>query len=106
MTSFLDDASGSRGIPAEFNIREGHPGQEIPHFAETHDSDLIVLASHGLTGIDRFLLGNTAERVIAGAHCPVLVVKPQGRSLLFSPYDPTPRASLSIPGWGHETANR
>ena len=82
LSSFFEEVAGRRGIPAGCNIREGHPGREIPRFAESQGCDLIVMASLGITGIDRFLLGSTAERVIGGAHCPVLVVRPSGRSLL------------------------
>jgi nucleotide-binding universal stress UspA family protein len=38
--------------------------------------DLIVIASHGRTGLGRILFGSTAESVVRHAHCPVLVVKP------------------------------
>jgi nucleotide-binding universal stress UspA family protein len=43
--------------------------------AETTDADLIVLTSHGRTGLKRVLLGSVAERVVRLAHCPVLIVK-------------------------------
>jgi nucleotide-binding universal stress UspA family protein len=84
LASFFKEVGGRLGIPAKFNVCDGNPGREIARFAEGRECDLIVLASLGLTGIDRFLLGSTAERVIAGAHCPVLVVRPQGRPLLVA----------------------
>jgi len=47
----------------------------IRDYAEDHDVDLIVLGTHGRTGVERLLIGSTAERVTRHAHCPVLVVR-------------------------------
>lgn len=54
----------------------GDPGYEIANFAERISADLVVLPSHGRTGLKRFLIGSVAERVVRMAHCPVLVLKP------------------------------
>ena len=79
----LHDQTGAcQGVSVGFVLLEGHPGHEIVRFSRDHGSDLIVMATHGLTGIKHFLLGGTTEKVIAGAECPVLVVKTSGRSLL------------------------
>ncbi len=53
--------------------------QEIINFAKTHKVDLIVMSTHGRTGVKHFLLGSVAERVIRRSPCPVMVVpaKPQ-----------------------------
>ncbi|MDR4509857.1 MAG: universal stress protein [Candidatus Brocadiaceae bacterium] len=48
--------------------------QEIVEFAKYHDADLIVMSTHGRTGIKHFLLGSVAERVIRQSSCPVMVV--------------------------------
>ncbi len=53
----------------------GHPFEVILQMAQTKQVNLIVLGSHGRTGLRRLLLGSTAERVIGQAPCPVLVVK-------------------------------
>jgi nucleotide-binding universal stress UspA family protein len=53
----------------------GDPGQEIANFAKRLGADLIVLPSHGRTGISRLLIGSVAERVVRLAHCPVLVLR-------------------------------
>jgi nucleotide-binding universal stress UspA family protein len=47
----------------------------ITRIAKELKIDLIVLTSHGRTGLDRMLLGSTAERVVRYAHCPVFVVR-------------------------------
>jgi nucleotide-binding universal stress UspA family protein len=53
----------------------GNPGHRIVEFATAQQADLIVIPSHGRTGIARMLLGSVAERVVRLAHCPVLVLR-------------------------------
>ena len=52
--------------------------------AAERNAELIVMASHGLTGLKRLLLGSVAENTVRLASCPVLVVKPFGKSLLHA----------------------
>lgn len=53
----------------------GDPGAEIAQQAETSEADMIVMPSHGRTGLTRLLIGSVAERVIRLAHCPVLILR-------------------------------
>lgn len=53
---------------------EGPPKQMIPAFADRHDFDLIVVGTHGRTGLRHVLLGSVAEAVVRRAHRPVLTV--------------------------------
>jgi nucleotide-binding universal stress UspA family protein len=53
----------------------GNPGHRIVNFAADQNADLIVIPSHGRTGLARMLLGSVAERVVRLAHCPVLVLR-------------------------------
>jgi nucleotide-binding universal stress UspA family protein len=53
----------------------GDPGHEITDHAQRIGADLIVMPSHGRTGIKHILLGSVAERVVRLAHCPVLVLR-------------------------------
>jgi nucleotide-binding universal stress UspA family protein len=64
-----------RGVPLETAVPSGRPFEAILQVAQAKMVNLIVLGSHGRTGLRRLLLGSTAERVIGQAHCPVLVVK-------------------------------
>lgn len=59
----------------EMEVRLGDPGQIACDRAEELAAELIVVGSHGRTGLTRMLLGSVAERVVRLAHCPVLVVK-------------------------------
>ena len=64
------------GIAAEGQVLEGRPDEAIVKAAADVGADLIVMGSHGRTGLTKILLGSVAERVIGQAICPVLVVKP------------------------------
>jgi nucleotide-binding universal stress UspA family protein len=57
-------------------IRSGHPAREIVRAAKKREVDLVVVGSHGLGGIKRFLLGSISDQVLAYAHCSVLIVRP------------------------------
>ncbi|HTN72683.1 MAG TPA: universal stress protein [Methylomirabilota bacterium] len=59
-------------------VSSGDPFEEILDAAENHRIDLIVLATHGRTGVKRLIIGNVAEKVVRHAPCPVLTVKPRG----------------------------
>ena len=57
------------------DVEFGDPGNQIVDFAERISAELIVIPSHGRTGIERLLLGSVAERVARLAPCPVLVLR-------------------------------
>ena len=59
----------------DFQVRFGDPGREIGAFAEQLQAELIVMPSHGRTGLSRLFIGSVAERVVRLAHCPVLILK-------------------------------
>ncbi len=69
------DVMSDHGVEAEGYFIIGVPSVEIIRAAEKHGADLIVMGTHGRTGLSHILLGSTAERVIQRAHCPVLTVK-------------------------------
>ncbi len=62
-------------VQAEGIVREGKPYQVIADTARDQKANLIVMGSHGRTGLKRLLMGSVTERVIGHAPCPVLVVK-------------------------------
>jgi len=68
------DAGGPEG-PFTVEACSGHPSDQIVQHAEDEKSQLIVLATHGLTGLEHFILGSVAERVIRVAPCPVFTVR-------------------------------
>ena len=64
------------GLNVEEMIVHGDAATEIVRVARERRVDLIVISSHGRTGLGRILFGSTAEAVVRHATCPVLVVKP------------------------------
>ncbi|ACB52366.1 unknown [Crocosphaera subtropica ATCC 51142] len=85
--STLDDDTRQRNIKNTFYerypkslvdnlnlvVKIGNPSLEIVDYAKNNNIDLIVIASHGRTGLNRFLLGSVTEKVVRLAQCPVLV---------------------------------
>lgn len=69
-------------VETQIEVRGGRAALQIAEFAKTEEADLIVMASHGLTGLRHFLLGSVTEQVIRRAPCPVFTVKAFGKSLL------------------------
>ena len=65
----------TRGIEASWRVQTGVPVEEIVKMAGTEHADMIVIGTHGRTGLNRALLGSVAERVIRLAPCPVLTVR-------------------------------
>jgi nucleotide-binding universal stress UspA family protein len=62
-------------IDVEFVVADGEPGEEIVRVASERHCDLIVMGTHGRTGLSRLLMGSVAERVMRRAPCPVLTLK-------------------------------
>lgn len=72
----LAECEECAGLNVEEIIVHGDAAAEIVRLADERKVDLIVISSHGRTGLGRMLFGSTAEAVVRHAKCPVLVVKP------------------------------
>lgn len=65
-----------RELPSvERSVLQGVPYEEIVKFAEDRKIDLIVMGTYGKSGLEKFIFGSTAERVVRKAPCPVLTVR-------------------------------
>jgi universal stress protein A len=62
-------------VPFEHKLLVGDPATSICETAENEHADLIVMGTHGRTGLTRLLMGSVAEAVVRRANCPVLTVK-------------------------------
>ncbi len=91
------------GVSVEYVARHGAPEQVIADVAKENDADLIVMGTHGRTGLPRMLMGSVAEHVVRMAPCPVLTVGPRRESdnpggsarRRRQPRDPTGSARLA-----------
>jgi len=63
------------GVRVSFLVWAGDPGESIVAAAEAEEADLVLVGSHGRSGIGRLLLGSVSDHVVRNAPCPVLVVR-------------------------------
>ena len=63
-------------------IQVGHPVHSIIEYATGHEIDLIVIGTHGRSGLSHLLLGSSAEKLVRSATCPVLTVHPDGHQFV------------------------
>lgn len=76
-TALAEHELRAAGLQTEARVAPGDPGPVIAEFAEKEKVDLVVVGSHGRSGISKLLMGSVASHVIAHAPCSVLVVKPR-----------------------------
>ena len=67
------------GVAFASLVAEGNPGSEIISYAEAEGMDIIILGAVGRTGLDKFLLGSVAEKVVRSSKIPVLTI-PRGKT--------------------------
>jgi len=65
-----------RTVKSTSAVRTGTPSQEILAEADERGIDLIVMATHGHSGVEHMLFGSTAERIVRKSRCPVLTIRP------------------------------
>jgi nucleotide-binding universal stress UspA family protein len=82
-TAYVENAGRAANVEVESIILEGKPANEILDFAERSDIDLIVMGTHGKTGIQRFFIGSVSENVVRHSKRAVLVVRGESSDLLF-----------------------
>jgi universal stress protein A len=59
------------------NIYEGNPYVKIVQYAKEHAIDMIVMSTHGYSGLEHLVMGSVAENVVRKAACPVLTLRPE-----------------------------
>jgi len=75
LTTHAGERVTAPGLSVETVVREGDPRSAILDEAEGWGADLIVVGSHGRTGLKRLFLGSIAQAIVAHAHCSVEVVR-------------------------------
>ncbi|HUQ68179.1 MAG TPA: universal stress protein, partial [Planctomycetaceae bacterium] len=78
----VPDPAWAAGRSVQRVIRIGAPYVEIVKYAAEQDVDVIVVGTHGRSGLTHLLLGSTAEKVVRKAPCPVLTVHPKGHQFV------------------------
>jgi nucleotide-binding universal stress UspA family protein len=80
LKDFVDKADLSAPL-AGLHIRSGSPAAEILEYASRTNPDLLILGTHGRSGLSHLLVGSNAERVVAHASCPVMTIPPHAREV-------------------------
>ncbi len=80
-TKMLNEVVSNK-VKSNIYIKGGRAASDIIKFAKENSTDLIVIATHGLTGLEHMLLGSVTEKVVRMAHCPVFTVKAFGKNLV------------------------
>jgi nucleotide-binding universal stress UspA family protein len=75
--AFMEEMKPPEGVRVEFWLEHGDPAETIERVVETSHPDLVVMGTHGRTGMARLLAGSVAERTVRRAACPVLTVPPE-----------------------------
>jgi len=78
LTERVADSLAGSGLATETVVHDGDPRSVIVDEAEDWEADLIVLGSHGYTGLKKWLLGSVAQSVVSHAPCSVEVVRSRG----------------------------
>jgi len=76
---YLEDVKSrlsSEGIKVKTETLEGRPAQTIVDYSQKNSVDLIIIATHGYSGMKRLMFGSVALRVLHDAHAPVLLIRP------------------------------
>lgn len=73
----LTVASDLNTIPCHTYVREGEVWESLSELIRTHDIDLLIVGTHGRTGVEKLVLGSKAEEILRQATCPVLTVGPK-----------------------------
>jgi len=76
---FVEAEAKKRGVAYKGIKEEGHPPTKIVEVANREGCDLIVMGTHGRTGLAHFFLGSVAESVIHHANCPVFIVRERSK---------------------------
>jgi len=71
----LEKLAESAGVEASFQVKVGHPAEQIVHLANEEKADAIVMGHRGESFLQKWLLGSVAKRVLSYAHCTVIVVR-------------------------------
>lgn len=87
LIAWFDETPGP-DVAATFEATVGLPEEAITEYAKGYGAGLIVMATHGLTGLKHFFLGSVAERVVQRAPCPVFTMKAWQQTLLSEPVRP------------------
>ena len=75
----VETEASRKGVETVTEVRQGVPDEEILAYADDHEIDMIVMGTHGRTGLDRVIVGSVTETVVRKAEVPVVTVRVKGQ---------------------------
>ncbi len=79
----IPDTTSAAGMSVTRVLVDGATKSEIVRYARNENIDLIVIATHGRTGLSHVIMGSVAESIVRTAPCPVLTVRPEGHQFVM-----------------------
>ena len=73
-TARIAERADKRGVDVVTAVEEGSPSETIVEYATDHEIEMVVMGTHGRSGVDRYVLGNVTEEVVRASDVPVLTV--------------------------------
>lgn len=83
LDEFVDAYPKIQDVDYSVSLIKGTPFLEIIQTAKTQKSDMIIIGTHGRSGIEHVLFGSTAEKVVRKAPCPVFTVRKEGQEFVM-----------------------
>jgi nucleotide-binding universal stress UspA family protein len=84
LASIAEEIGASHGVKVTTMVTSGRIREEVVRIADEIDADIIILGTHGVSGLREFFMGSNAFRIVSEAACPVLSVQQSGKSVGFS----------------------
>ncbi|MCL4792595.1 MAG: universal stress protein [Gammaproteobacteria bacterium] len=75
LDAYVRDSISALGIAAKGAVLVGRPSDEIVNYAGSHNAKMVIMTTHGYSGVKHLLLGSTTEAVLRHATCPVLSIR-------------------------------
>jgi nucleotide-binding universal stress UspA family protein len=79
------DGLAETGMKLKLEVAEGNPADEITNYVNKNECDLVVMATHGRSGLSRWAYGSVAGKVLLSASCPIFLVRPPFKDATPSP---------------------
>lgn len=81
----IRDRFAETGMKVKLQVSEGNPADEIIDYVKKNKCDLVIMATHGRSGLGRWAYGSVAGKLLLGASCPVFLVRPPFKETAPSP---------------------
>jgi nucleotide-binding universal stress UspA family protein len=81
LQNIADQYEATTGLRIQISVADSPVAQAILNFADQWNADLIVMATHGRTGLRRWVYGSVTEKILGGAHCGMMIIRPPSHKL-------------------------